>query len=77
MYSNMTGDVARVRQSELLATAQHQRLVRAARAGRSDRPVRPGRIRHRLATVLVATADRLEPVRLPRTAGAAPSAERC
>jgi len=76
MYSNMTGEVARVRQSELLATAQHQRLVRAARAGRSDRPARPDRIRHRLATVLVATADRLEPMRL-RQAAAAPSAEPC
>jgi len=77
MYSNMTGDVARVRQSELLATAQHQRLIQAARAGRSVRPARPGRIRHRLATALVATADRLEPMRLPQTARATPSAEPC
>ncbi|HEU5271300.1 MAG TPA: hypothetical protein VFU36_15335 [Jatrophihabitans sp.] len=61
MYSNLTGELARVRQSDLLATAQHQRLLRAAR---TDRVVRIGRIRHRAAAVLVAAADRLEPVRI-------------
>lgn len=64
MYSNLTGELARVRQSDLLATAQHQRLLRTARAGRTDRLVGTGRIRHRAAAVLVAAADRLEPVRI-------------
>ena len=61
MYSNLTGELARVRQSDLLATAQHQRLLRKAQA---DRVVGTGRIRHRVAAVLVAAADRLEPVRI-------------
>lgn len=71
MFSNMTGELARVRQSDLLATAQYQRLVRVARADRT------GWIRHDLAAVLVAAARRLEPVRRnltlePESAGLRP-----
>ena len=57
MYSNMTGELARLRQSNLLATAQYQRLVREARTGRTNQ------FRHSLAAVLVAAARQLEPVR--------------
>jgi hypothetical protein len=77
MFSNMTGELARVRQTDLLATAQHHRLVREARHGRASRPadtVRSQRltapagrvtvpIRHGAAAVLLAAARRLEPVR--------------
>jgi hypothetical protein len=57
MFSNMTGELARPRQSDLLATAQYQRLVREARNGR------PSWVRHAAATMLVALARRLEPIR--------------
>jgi hypothetical protein len=57
MFSNMTGELARVRQSELLAAAQYQRLVQEARIDRT------GQFRHVLAALLVAAARQLEPVR--------------
>lgn len=57
MYSNLTGELARQRQSDRLATAQYQRLVAEARDGR------PSWIRHATAAMLVAVASRLEPIR--------------
>jgi hypothetical protein len=57
MFSNMTGELARVRQADLLATAQYQRLVREVRVGRT------GQFRHTLAALLVTAARQLEPVR--------------
>lgn len=57
MYSYLTGELARHRQSDLLATAQYQRLVAEARDGR------PSWIRHAAAATLVAIAGRLEPIR--------------
>jgi hypothetical protein len=57
MFSYMTGELARPRQDDLLATAQYQRLVREARASRSHRA------RHAAAAMFVAIARRLEPIR--------------
>jgi hypothetical protein len=57
MFSNMTGELARPRQDDLLSTAQYQRLVSEARAGR------PHRARQGAATMLVALAHRLQPLR--------------
>jgi hypothetical protein len=73
MFSYLTGELARPRQSDLLATAQRQRLVREVRNDRAGAIRQPGRIRHSAAAVLMATARRLEPVRLnlePQAAGA-------
>jgi hypothetical protein len=64
MFSNLTGELARPRQSDLLATAHRQRLIGEARNDRTGGLRRPGRIRHSAAAVLMATAHRLEPVRL-------------
>jgi hypothetical protein len=57
MFSDMTGELARTRQSDRLATAQYQRLVHEARAGR------PSWVRHAMASTLVGLARRLEPIR--------------
>jgi hypothetical protein len=57
MFSDMTGELARTRQSDRLATAQYQRLVHEARAER------PSSVRHAAATMFVALARRLEPIR--------------
>ncbi len=57
MYSNLTGELARYRQSDRLATAQYQRLVAEARDGR------PSWIRHTAAAMFIAVAERLEPIR--------------
>jgi histone H3/H4 len=45
MFSYLTGELVRPRQDDLLATAQYQRLVREAGAGR------PHRVRHEAASV--------------------------
>ena len=63
MYSNMTGELARGRQADLLASAQRKQLVHDARATRTHRLGQPIRIRHGAAAILLAVADRLEPVR--------------
>ena len=57
MYSNLTGEVARHRQSDRLATAP------APRRGAEARDGRPSWIRHTTAAMLVAVASRLEPIR--------------
>jgi hypothetical protein len=57
MFSTMTAELARPRQDDLLSTAQYQRLVSEARANR------PHRARQATATMLVALAHRLEPLR--------------
>ncbi|MDQ1741996.1 MAG: hypothetical protein QOE23_335 [Pseudonocardiales bacterium] len=56
MFNSMPGDLGRSRQADLIARAQHQRLVREARGGRR----RPAR--HLLAMALQVAADRMEPI---------------
>jgi hypothetical protein len=58
MFSNDNGDLARLRQVDLIAEAQYQSLVNEAISARTSQP------RHLVAAVLRAVADRMEPLRI-------------